>query len=483
MNFSIVFKLLGNVLKYEAVLMVLSLIVSLIYREQQAAGFVVTIALLLAAGILLSLIKPKENTFRLKEGFAAVALAWFALAAFGALPFFLSGYFSNYIDCFFEAVSGFTTTGATILTEVENLPRGILFWRSFTHWIGGMGVLVFMLALIPMGASSVNLLKAESPGPNPGKFVPKLKETAKITYMIYFVMTIVQIILLVIAGLPLFDATIHALGSAGTGGFSNMNLSMGAYNNVAAEVITTVFMFLFGINFTLYFYLLRKDIKSFFKDEEFRLYLGIVLGAITLITVNITGMYGGSVLEALRHASFQVSTIITTTGYSTTNFDLWPSFSKMILVLLMLVGACAGSTGGGIKVVRVLTMFKTIGTEISRLVHPRIFKPVRLNGKKVEEDILSRIFMFLFVYGAFFIIATLLVSVENKDMVSNATAVVSALSNVGPGLAVVGPMGNFSSYSDFSTIVFSLCMIAGRLEFFPVLVLFAPSIWRKGAAT
>jgi trk system potassium uptake protein TrkH len=260
-----------------------------------------------------------------------------------------------------------------------------------------------------------------------------------------------------------------------------MNLSIGAYNNVAAEIITTIFMFLFGINFTLYFYLLRKDIKSFFKDEEFRLYLGIVIGAIVLITVNTMNFYGGSILEALRHASFQVSTIITTTGYSTTDFNLWPSFSKMILILLMLVGACAGSTGGGMKVIRILTMVKSVRTELHRLVHPRIFKPVRVNGKKVEEDIISRIFMFLFVYGAIFVVATMLVSIENKDLLSNATAVISTLSNVGPGLEVVGPMGNFSSYSDFSRIVFSFCMIAGRLEFFPVLVLFAPSIWWKGA--
>ncbi|KOR23832.1 TrkH family potassium uptake protein [Clostridium sp. L74] len=476
MNYPIVFKVLGDVIKYEALVMLFPLITSFYYGSKDANSFMITIGIMLIIGIIMSNIKPKNKTFYAKEGFLSVSICWIVISLFGALPFYISGAIPSFVDCIFETVSGFTTTGATILTEVESLPRGILFWRSFTHWIGGMGILIFTLALMPsIGGTTIHLLKAESPGPTPGKIVPRIKQTAKIMYLIYIVMTIVQIVLLLIAGMPFYDTLIHAFGTAGTGGFSSMNSSVGAYNNVYIEVIITVFMLLFGINFNVYFQLIAGNIKQAFKNEEVRYYIGMVLIAMIIIAFNIKGMYGGSLKEGFRQSSFQVASIVTTTGYATTNFDLWPTLSKSILALLMITGCCAGSTGGGIKTVRIVLLFKAMKREINRIIHPRMVNSVKLDGKVVDDEIISQVGLFVFAYVSIIIIAVLLVSVDGMDIETTLSSVLATIGNIGPGFKVVGPIGNFSSYSPFSKIVFSFCMLAGRLEIYPMLVMFRPS--------
>ena len=480
MNYRLIFSNLGTVLVIEAALMIPALLVSVIYGQDDVHAFLISIAILIVAGFLLHLLKPKDGQMYARDGFATVALSWFFISLFGSLPFIFSGAVPAFIDAFFETVSGFSTTGATILTEVESLPRGILFWRSFTHWVGGMGVLAFMLAVLPsVKPNTVHILVAESPGPSPGKLVPKIRQTVKILYMIYTAMTVVQIILLIIAGMPVYDSIVHALGTAGTGGFSIKNTSIGAYDNVFAEVIITVFMFLFGTNFSLYYQMIKGNFRSYFRDAEFRFYLGTVLVSTILITLDLTGKVFGSFWESLRHSSFQVSSIITTTGYSITDFDLWPSFSKAILVLLMFIGASAGSTAGGIKCIRIVLLMKLIRREVHKIIHPRSVYPVRVNGKTVGEDVLSGVTVFFYAFICIFAIALLIVSAEGKDMISNFTAVATCIGNVGPGLGIVGPMGNFSSYSVLSKAVLSFCMIAGRLEIFPILLLFAPTFWKK----
>lgn len=483
MNFQIVFRVIGYVLRCEAGLLALPMVVAALYQEWTVVPvFLLSIAAaLMISQLLLILCRPKSTYMRPMEGFFAVAGTWLALAAVGALPFFFSGYFGNYVNCLFEAMSGFTTTGSTILTDVEVIPRGLLFWRSLLHWVGGMGILVFVLGLMPnMDPSSVQLMKAESPGPMPGKLVPKLKDTSRILYAIYLVMTLVQIVLLCIVGMPLFDSVIHALGSAGTGGFSCMNLSVGAYNNVAAEVIITVFVLLFGVNFNLYYLILRKQWTGIWENEELKLYFGIVIGATALITLNtMSSVYGGSFWEALRHASFQVGTIITTTGYGTADSTQWPLFSQMILLGLMVVGACAGSTGGGIKVSRLLILCKTIKKEISRILHPNLIKSIKTEGRSVPNSVVRNVLVFFFVYTMIIGISILLISLDGYDFTTTTTAVFATINNIGPGLGQVGPLGNYSIFSDFSKLVMTFCMWAGRLEIFPVLIMFSPSIWRR----
>ena len=480
LNYLLISRLIGFVLKTEAILMLLPLLCSLILKSGDAMYFIYTIIPLYIIGRCLNSIKPKKTTFRAREGYVTVALSWIALSLFGALPFFFSGYFGSYINCFFETVSGFTTTGSTILENVEAVPKGLLFWRSFTHWVGGMGVLVFILAIMPnLDGSTVMLLKAESPGPTPGKIVPKIKETAKILYLIYFILTIIQVILLLISGLPLYDSLITAMGSAGTGGFSNMNLSIGAYNNVAAEVITTVFMLLFGINFNMYYYMLNKQFSLVKQNEELKLYVSIVVIAMLLIAFNIMPIYNGSFFGALRHSSFQVATIITTTGYATANFDLWPTFSKVLLVILMFVGASAGSTGGGVKVSRILIVFKAARREIGRILHPRRVQTVKIEGSSLEDETLVNVLVFLVVYVIIIILATLIVSLDGFDVVTSLTSAIATVGNIGPGLSLVGPIGNFNMFSPLSKLVLSFCMLAGRLEIFPMLILFSPKIWGK----
>ncbi len=482
LNYLLILKLIGFVLKTEATLMLLPMLISLVYSCGDFMYFAYTAVPLYIIGHCLNKIKPKKTAFRSREGFVTVSLSWIVLSICGAVPFYISGYFGSYIDCFFETVSGFTTTGSTILTDVEAVSKGLLFWRSFTHWIGGMGVLVFILAIMPnLDGSTVQLLKAESPGPSPGKFVPKIKETAKILYLIYFCMTIAQIVLLLISGLPFYDSVITAMGSAGTGGFSNMNLSIGAYNNVPAEVITTVFMLLFGVNFNMYYYILKKQVGLVKENEELRLYIVIVAASMLLIAFNIMPMNGGSFLKSLRSSSFQVATIVTTTGYSTTDFNLWPTFSKAILLCLMLVGACAGSTGGGIKMSRLLILVKAAKKEIGMIIHPRRIQTVKMEGSTLEDRILVNVLVFISVYMLIIFVAILCVSIDGYDIETTVTSVIATISNIGPGFSLVGPMGNFAMFSPFSKLVLSFCMLAGRLEIFPMLILFSPRVWGKKA--
>ncbi|MEI3175815.1 MAG: TrkH family potassium uptake protein [Lachnospiraceae bacterium] len=484
MNFTLVFYMIGNVMWCEAALMLLPMLVSFLTGVNDWSYFLYAIIPLAVLGRLLNFRKPKVKRMQPREGLAAVALCWVVLALFGAVPFYVSGYFNSFVDCFFETVSGFTTTGSTILSNVEGLHNGgLMFWRSFTHWIGGMGVLVFVLTFLPnMDGSNIQLLRAESPGPTPGKVVPKLKETARILYLIYFGMTVLHVICLLFTGMPLYDSLIHSMGSAGTGGFSNMNASVGAYNNPAAEWVIGIFMMLFGVNFSLYYLLLKKQWKDVWKNGELRLYLAIILGTVTCITLNIARVnYAGSWPDAIRSAFFQVSSIMTTTGYSSTDFNIWPTFSKSILLMLMVVGACAGSTGGGIKVSRLLVLFKSIKQEFTRLIQPRKVHAARMDGRILEDGIIKGILIFFAAYIIIAITAMLVVSLDGYDMETTISSVLAALGNIGPGLGAVGPMGNFAGYSAFSKLVLSFCMLAGRLELFPMLILFVPSTWRKNA--
>ncbi|WP_315112691.1 TrkH family potassium uptake protein [Clostridium intestinale] len=480
MNFAMVLKNLGKLLVCEALSIVPAALVCIYYKENEFWSFLYTIIILIVLGVILIRIKAKNKNIYSRDGFAIVAIGWILLSFFGALPFYFSGAIPSLVDSFFEASSGFTTTGATILGEIESLSRGILFWRSFTHWIGGMGVLVLVMAILPSaGAGSMQIMKAESPGPNPGKLVPKVKETAKILYGIYLIITLVQLILLKLSGLPLFDSMIHTLGTVGTGGFSNRNISVGAYNNIAAEIIITVFMLICGANFALHYQLLKGNIKGFFKDGEFKLYIFIVTMSIILITFNLNGNIYNSVKESLRHASFQVASIITTTGYATVDFNTWPSFSKLILLLLMFVGGCAGSTAGGMKNIRILLLFKAAKRDLLKIIHPKAVYKVTLQGKAVNEQTLSEVLGFFFMYVIIFCFSVLIVSFEGKDIVTTISSVATTLGNVGPGLEIVGPMGNFSSFTVFSKLIFSFCMIVGRLEIYPMILLLMPRFWAK----
>ena len=477
MNFRLVFKLTGKTLLVEAGALLLPLLVCLFYRENPLP-FLLSIAMTGAVGLALSLI-PSNDHFFPREGFFAVALIWLLMSAFGALPFFFSGFFPSYVDCFFESVSGFTTTGASILTAVEPLPRGILFWRSFMHWMGGMGVLILTIALLPsLGGRTLHVMRAESPGPIVSKLVPKTSQSSKILYGIYLVMTVIEIVLLLAGGMPLFDACIHSFGSAGTGGFSSRNLSVGAYNNPYFEIVIGIFMLLFGINFNLYYFLLVRRFRDVFRSEELWAYVLIVATAVAAITLDIVHMYE-SVGTSLRHAFFQVSSIITTTGYATVDFNTWPTFSKAILVALMFIGGCAGSTAGGIKVARVVILQKVSVSEMRRMLHPNAVPAIQFEGKPLNERSIRGVHLFLAVYLMVFVASCLLVSLEQLDLVTTFTAVAACINNVGPGLEIVGPMGNFSSFSPWSKLLLSFDMLVGRLEIFPMLLLFAPSIWKR----
>jgi len=480
MNFRMIFNSLGTVLYIEAACMLPPLLVSFINGQGDAPSFIYTIFLLLAAGLLLKAVKPASTNIYARDGFAIVSIGWFLITFFGALPFIFSGTIPSLIDALFESTSGFTTTGSSIMTDVESAPRGILFWRSFTNWLGGMGFLVLTLAVFPsVKANTLHIMKAESPGPNPGKLVPQIGRTVKLLYGIYIVMTTILIVLLMLAGMPLYDSLVHAFGTAGTGGFSVKNVSIAAYNNVSIEVIITIFMLLFGVNFTLYYQMLKGNFRLFYKDEEFRFYIGTVIVAIILITLDLSANVFSSVWESLRHSSFQVSTIITTTGYSTTDTNLWPMFSKFILLLLMFTGASAGSTGGGIKCIRILLMFKIVRREVAKIIHPRSVYTVKFDGKVVEEETLSGIMAFFFTYIFIFAAAVLIVSLDGMDFMSTFSSVAATLNNIGPGLETVGPVGNYSGLSYLSKVTLALCMIIGRLEIYPVLLLFAPTFWKR----
>lgn len=480
MNFRMIFKTLGFLLIVEAACMLPSVFVSLIYRQDDFSAFIITIVILLAFGVALYSIKPRNLNIYSRDGFAIVSIGWIMVSLFGALPFIFSGAISSFTDAFFECVSGFTTTGASILKEVESLPKGILFWRSFTHWLGGMGVLVLTLAVLPKaGASTFQIMRAESPGPNPDKLVPKIAQSARILYAIYMALTGITIVMLIVSGMPIFDSFIHGMGAAGTGGFSNMNRSIGEYNNLFSEIVITVAQLVFGVNFTLYYNLLRGNVKSIFKDEEFRFYIGTYVVAVLIITINITGPIFGSAWESLRYATFQASTIMSTTGYSTTDFNLWPTLSKAVLVLLMFIGSCAGSTAGGIKCIRIIVLSKTIKREMRKVIHPRSVYAVKTGGKSLDESVLTGVSAFFFAYVAIFTIACIIIAFNGKDLITTFTSVVASISNIGPGLGAVGPYGSYADFSTLSKYVLSFVMLFGRLEIFPMLILFTPSFWSR----
>lgn len=479
MNHKMILYILGWVMTFEAGFMALPCLVAAIYGEKSGLAFVATMLVTLAAGLLLIRKKPKNDMFYAREGFVSVALSWIILSIIGALPFLFTGEITSVPNALFEVISGFTTTGASILSDVESLSRCTLFWRSFTHWIGGMGVLVFILAVLPLaGGHSMHLMKAESPGPSVSKFVPRVRTTAMILYGIYCGMTLLQIVLLLIGGMPLFDALTISFGTAGTGGFGIKNDSIAGYSPYLQNVIT-IFMICFGVNFNIYYLLLvaRKP-KEVLKSEELRAYLLVIIGAITVIMINLRGTWG-SFFTNLRHSAFQVGSIITTTGFSTVDFDAWPQMSKTMLVILMFVGACAGSTGGGIKVSRLLVLLKTVKKQLAFYIHPRSVKKIKVDGRLVEHEVLRSINVFLITYVLIFAISILLLGLDNYDFTTNFTAVAATLNNIGPGLELVGPAENFNLFSDFSKFVLMFDMLAGRLELFPMLLLFAPSNWRK----
>jgi len=457
-----------------------SLAISLYYREGDASSFVIAIIITVLVGCMGLLFKPPKKVIRYRDAFMIVTLGWLLISIFGAIPFYLQGSTSSFVDAFFETVSGFTTTGASVITDIEGQPHGILFWRSFTHWLGGMGILVFALALLPaIGVGTIHLFKAESPGPTPGRLVPRVKQTAKILYLIYTVITLIHILALVAAGMPLFDAVNHAFASLGTGGFSIRNASIGAYQNPAYEWIITLFTFIAGVNFSLYYEALRGNIKTLFRDREFQMYSLVVITAIILIALNIYPLYHGNLSKAVRDSSFQVVTIITTTGYSTLDYEIWPDFSKAILVILMFFGGCAGSTGGGIKHIRILLAFKYVKREFYRMIHPKAVVPIKIGNKTVPEEVIQHAMGFILVYLAIFVISSLLLLTQGMDTISSFSAVAATLGNIGPGFGMVGPAMNYAGLTVFSKLVLSACMILGRLEIYTVLVLLSPAFWKE----
>lgn len=478
MNYSIIRYIIGWVLVLEAIFLLLPSLVALIYQEKSGVAFIVTAVLCAVIGILLTARKPKNKNYYAREGFVIVALSWIVMSLFGALPFVISGEIPSYVNALFEIVSGFTTTGASILSDVEALSHACLFWRSFSHWIGGMGVFVFLLIVLPLtGGSNMHLMRAESPGPSVGKLVPKVRETAKILYMIYIAMTLIEMVILALGGMSIFEAVTLSFGTAGTGGFGVKNSSIADYS-VFCQAVITIFMILFGVNFNFYYYLLGKNKKNAFKIEEVKWYFIIIFASIAVITFNIREFYD-SIWAALHHAAFQVGSVITTTGYATADFNLWPQMSKTVLVLIMFIGACAGSTGGGIKVSRILIMFKTIGQEIKTLIHPRSVHTIKMDDKAVDKGVVRGVGAFLMTYAVIFCVSLLLITLDGKDLITNFTAVTATINNIGPGLMEVGPTGNFGGFSAFSKCVFIFDMLAGRLELYPILLLLTPSVWRK----
>lgn len=478
MNRRMIFYTVGRIAIVESALMLLPALVSLIYLEKSGFSFLITAAFALVLGLFLTRFKPKDTLIYAKESFSIVAYTWLLMSAIGALPFVISGAIPSYIDAFFETVSGFTTTGASILTDVEALDKGLLFWRSFTHWIGGMGVLVLVTAVVSnIGDRSINILKAEMPGPTVGKLLPRSRDTAKVLYIIYIVLTFIQIILLRVGGMSMFESVVHAIGTAGTGGFGIKADSIASYSPYLQWVIT-VFMILFSINFNLYYLLLLRKFKPVFKSDELRFFAGLVFCCITIITINITPIYS-SVSDALRHSAFQVASIVSTSGFATADFNQWPGLSKAILMLLMAVGACAGSTGGGLKVTRVVILIKSIGRELQKLLHPRSVKTVSTEGKKLDDTTLNGVNSYFSIYIICIVVIYILLSFEPFDMETNFTAALSCFNNIGPGLAGVGPASSYAAYSGFSKILLSFAMLLGRLEIFPLLLGLNPFIWKS----
>jgi len=479
MNIKMVSYMLGRITLLEALLLTVPAICSLIYEEESFFAFLITIGVAAGVGLILSLIgKTKDRAIYAKEGFVIVALAWIILSAVGALPFVISGEIPSYVDAYFETVSGFTTTGASIITDIESCSHGVHLWRSFTHWIGGMGVLVLMMAILPTDSGrSMHIMRAEMPGPIIGKLVPKMKTTARVLYLIYIALTGLQIFLLLLGGLPLFDSIIYSLGTAGTGGFGIKADGLASISPYCQWVVT-IFMLIFGVNFNIYYLILTKKIRSALKSEELWTYIAIVAVAVGIITWDVYSIYS-TFGNSLRYSAFQVASIISTTGYSTTDFNCWSGLSKGILLLLMFIGACAGSTAGGLKVSRVVLLFKSIGANLKRMIHPRAVESVRFEGKKVEKETVISVFSYFALYMFCFAVIFFIISFEPYDLECNFSAVAACFNNVGPGFSAVGPMGSYSVYSDFATVVLSFAMLLGRLELYPMLLLFAPSVWKR----
>ena len=467
--------LLGQSLKVEAALMLLPLIVAGLCAEP-LRPFIAGIAITLAAGIAFSVRKPENSTIYAKDGFVAVSLVWIAMSLFGALPFVISGDIPKYIDALFETVSGFTTTGATVISDVESCYRSCLFWRSFTHWIGGLGVLVFMMAILPMsGEHSMHIMRAEVPGPVVGKLVPKASDTAKILYIIYASLTLAETAILCMEGLSFFDALMHAFGTAGTGGFSTKNASLAAFNSAGVEMTVAVFLVIFGINFNLYYFLSVGKIKNAVKSEELYVYLAVIIVSTLAIAAGIHGKYG-DIPTSLRHAFFNVSSIISTAGFGTEDYTMWPQYTQIILVLLMFCGACAGSTGGGVKISRIIILFKNTVVEVAGMISPRRVRHVRVDGRTVPEKVVGTVCAFFFVYIFALLICTLVVSLDGYDFATSFTASLSCISNVGPGLSMVGPKGNYAIFSDLSKLTMIITMLLGRLEIYPIIILFVSAL-------
>ena len=463
----------------EAGLLVSPALVGLICHEPGSVrAFLISAAATAAAGGAFSLVKPEKSNIYAREGFAIVGLSWIMLSIFGCLPFVISRQIPGFVDAFFETVSGFTTTGSSILTDIESLDSAMLFWRSFTHWVGGMGILVFGMIIVPLGGkNSMHLLRAESPGPSSGKLVPKMRDTATILYGIYILLSVILFIFLMAGGMPLFDSLINVFGTAGTGGFSNHSDSIAYYDSEYFDVVIGVFMILFGVNFNLYFLLLMRRFKASLGNEELHWYLGIIAFAVITIAININSLYG-SFHQAVRHSFFQVSSVITTTGFATMDFDQWPQYSRTMLVMLMFIGACAGSTGGGLKVSRLILLTRSAGRGLHRMLHSRSVERIRFGGHIIEEETISTCLVYLAIYCMTMAASVLLISVDDFSFEVNTTAVISCMNNIGPGLGMVGPAGNFSAFSALSKLVLSFDMLAGRLEFFPVLLLFSRSTWK-----
>ncbi len=487
MNRRMIFRVIGSILQIEAVFLLLSGVVSAIYREDRSLfAFLTSAVIAFVLGLLLKVFsRPKTSVIYAKEGFVIVAFAWIAMSFIGALPFVISGAIPSFVDAFFEIVSGFTTTGASVITSFENISHGILFWRSFSHWVGGMGILVFVTAILPsVSERPIHILRAEMPGPTMGKLLPRLKDTAVILYIIYIILTVVLIALLIFGGMPVFDSIVHGIGTAGTGGFGIKPDSVASYGPYVQWVIT-VFMVLFGINFNMYYLLLIKKLKTFFTSEELWSYLGIVIASVSVITANILTVYH-NFADALRYASFQVATVMSTTGYSTADFNSWPMLSKTVLFILMFIGGCAGSTAGGIKVSRIIIMFKMIGREIKHMLHPRAVSAVRFERRPVDSATTKNIGNYFLIYFVCFLAIVVLLSVDSMTtgtaynaFETNFSAAAACFNNIGPGFSAVGPMASYADFSAFSKVVLSFAMLLGRLEIFPLIIALSPSCWSK----
>ena len=478
MNYRMIARILGMVLLILAALLVLPLIAGLCYGEN-VLNFAVTIAAAAALGGIFMLFKPKNRDIYAREGFTAVGLSWILMSLIGALPFVISGDIPSYVDALFETVSGFTTTGSTLLTDVEAMSRGCMFWRMFTHWIGGMGVLVFIMAVLPMsGEHSMHIMRAEIPGPVVGKLVPRARKTAAILYMIYMGLTAIETVFLLCGGMSFYDALLHAFATAGTGGFSTRGASIAAFDSLYIEVVISVFMLLFAVNFNLYFLLLMGRVRDVLKNQELRCFLVIVAFSMLTIAWNISGQYGGFA-EALRYSSFTVASLVSSTGFGTADFTQWPQYSQWLLVIIMFVGACAGSTGGGLKLSRVMLLLKAAFSDLRHMIWPRRVNRVQMEGQRVEQAAIRAVFSYFTLYMLILLLGTLLISFDGFDTATNFTAALTCLSNMGPGLGLIGPSGNFSIFSAFSKLLMSFLMLAGRLEIYPILVLFFPSVWKR----